>query len=309
MTSRQKAERMSAALKFDAAYYLLTAGQKPNSAHDSLTTRGDATKRISRAKAQEIGRHLGTRDRQTIETLATIQLATGAQLRRLVWGEDSSAARSARRQLARLVELRVLARLSHRPGGVRTGHDGYVYRLDVVGQQLTTEATPRRPREPSMAFIDHSIAVTECYLALRMLDAASRLELIGFEAEPWCWRSYFGPGGAPQTLRPDAFVITASGEWEDRWYLEVDRSTESPGRIRDKADNYIRYWQSGKEQANADVFPKVLFVVPDERRLNQLVGVLSQLPAEHWKLFQVTTTAAFAETMESGAGKTVEADS
>jgi hypothetical protein len=160
-----------------------------------------------------------------------------------------------------------------------------------------------------MAFVDHSIAVTECYLALRMLDAAGKLELIHFETEPWCWRSYFGPGGAPQTLRPDAFVITASGEWEDRWYLEVDRSTESRGRIREKANNYIRYWQSGKEQVSAEVFPKVLFVVPDERRLGQLVSVLSELPAEHWKVFQVTTTPGFIETLESGAGETAEADS
>lgn len=137
---------------------------------------------------------------------------------------------------------------------------------------------------------------------------AFKNELIHFETEPWCWRQYFGPGGAPKVLRPDAFVITASGEWEDRWYLEVDRGTEAPSRIRTKSLSYISYWQSGKEQAVAEIFPRVLFVTHADARMDQIVSTLSELPAEHWQLFQVTTMSSFAETIQSGAGQ-VEAES
>jgi len=128
------------------------------------------------------------------------------------------------------------------------------------------------------------------------------VELIHFETEPWCWRRYFGPGGTPKVLRPDAFVIIASGDWEDRWYLEVDRDMEAPSRIRTKSLNYISYWQSGKEQAYAEIFPRVLFVAPGDARLNQIVSALSELSAEHWQLFQVTTSERFADVIEAGAG-------
>jgi hypothetical protein len=303
MTEKEKSKRLSAAANFDTAYDLLTTGKKVISGHDSLTRSGHATKRISKAKAQAIGRSLTDRDRRVLDLFSAVQMATGAQIRRLVWGESESASRSARRQLAKLIDLRVVSRLPRRPGGVRTGHEGFVYLLDVVGQHLTSDRTPRRPRQPNLSFVEHSIAVTECQIVLRAMALRGTVELIHFETEPWCWRHYFGPGGAPKTLRPDAFVITASGEWEDRWYLEVDQSSEAPSRIRTKALNYISYWQSGKEQASSDIFPRVLFVVPDDRRLIQIVRTLSDLPADHWQLFQVTESTNFASAIEAGAGQ------
>ena len=303
MADKEKSKRLSAALKFDTAYDLITAGKNPNSGHDSLTRSAHATKRISRAKAQAIGRGLTDRDRQVLDLFSVVQMATGAQIRRLVWGESDSASRSARRQLAKLIDLRVVSRLPRRPGGVRTGREGFVYLLDVVGQQLTSDRLPRRPRQPNPSFVEHSIAVTECLIILRAMALRGTVELIHFETEPWCWRHYVGPGGAPKVLRPDAFVITASGEWEDRWYLEVDRGTEAPSRIRTKSMNYVSYWQSGKEQAAAEIFPRVLFVVPGGARLNQIVSALSEISADHWKLFQVTTTERFVDAIEGGAGQ------
>lgn len=52
--------------------------------------------------------------------LAAVKLANGNQLRRATLGDDSPAAeRAARRQLARLVECRVVERLERRQGGLR----------------------------------------------------------------------------------------------------------------------------------------------------------------------------------------------
>jgi hypothetical protein len=304
MSASQVSGARSVVRDFDQAFNLLTGSKSVHSAHDSLTTRGNATKRISGAKARAIGERLTGNDRQVIDVLRTVQLATGGQLRQLVWGDGESAARSARRQLAKLTSLRVVARLSYRPGGVRTGHDGFVYILDVVGQQVVSPGRPpRRPRCPSPIFIEHAVAVTNCYVVLKQLEARRQIELVHFDAEPNCWRQYIGRGGAAMTLRPDAFAITGAGDWEDRWFLEVDRGTEYPSRIRSKAKQYISYWQSGREQAQSDVFPKVLFVAPDALRVDQLVKTLSSFETDHWRLFQVTSAEQFADTIRAGAGE------
>jgi Replication-relaxation len=309
MTAQQMSVGRSAARDFDVAFRLLTGRDTSGRAQDSLTASGGTTKRISRAKARAIGQRLTDNDRQVLELLSTVHVATGGQIRRLVWGEGSTPSRSARRQLAKLTALRVVARLPHRPGGVRTGHDGYVYLLDVVGQHLTSERIPRRPRQPSVIFIEHMVAVTECYVTLKLLDAGDELDLIHFESEPRCWREYPGPSGARKTLRPDAFAITGVGEWEYRWFLEIDRGTEFPSRLRSKLDNFIIYWQSGKEQAYAPIFPRVLFVAVDDRRREQIVNLLTELAAEHWPLFQVTTAEQFAQTMVAGRDGLSEVES
>jgi hypothetical protein len=154
----------------------------------------------------------------------------------------------------------------------------------------------------------HALAVTDCYLALRKLEAKGNVELLHFETEPDCWRDFSGPGGVRLVLKPDAFVITAQGDYEDRWFLEIDRSTESPARLTKKAQTYCNYFRSGREQMAHDVFPRVLWVVPDHLRESQFIGIFGKLPVEDWKLFQITTTEGFAGVIASGAGETGEAE-
>ena len=280
---------------------------------DSLSRVSDKQKLrssyITPSRAQAIIGSLSDRDRTVVELLATVQLASGAQIRRLVWGEGASPSRQARRQLANLSGLRVVARHDQRVGGVRSGGEGYAYSLDIVGQTMTgATLNRRRPRPVGLPFMAHGLAVTDCYLDLRKLEDSSVIELVHFETEPDCWRDFSGPGGARLTLKPDAFVITAQGDYEDRWFLEIDRSTESPARLTKKATVYINYYRSGREQAESDVFPRALWVVPDELRASQVVATLHKLPAEDWRLFQVTTTERFAAVIAIGAGDTPEAE-
>ena len=102
------------------------------------------------------------------------------------------------------------------------------------------------------------------------------------------------------TLKPDAFVITGNDDYLDSWFVELDRATEPVRRIADKCKLYWRYWQSGREQSEHQVFPTVLFVVPTERRKTQLVDYLAGQPAERWQLFQVVTADLAADAMASG---------
>lgn len=274
---------------------------------DSYTRAGDQGKLrgsyVTPNRAQTIVRSLNDRDCKVVEILVVVQLASGAQIRHLVWGEGTSAARQARRQMVKLSDLRVVSRQDQRVGGVRSGLEGYAYSLDIVGQLMTGLTTRRRrPRSIGLPFVAHAMAVTDCYIALKVLEDRGVIELTHFEAEPSCWREFSGPGGARLTLKPDAFVISAQGDFEDRWYLEIDRSTESPSRLLKKAETYVTYYRSGREQAANDVFPRVLWVVPDARRASQLIETLGKLPADYWTLFQVTTTNQFTAAITAGAG-------
>lgn len=265
-------------------------------------TRDDSLPLLSDDELVRVGRLAGVMerltpvDREIIGSIERCRMVSGAQLQRLHFGAGENAGRSARRHLTRLVELRVLARLERRIGGVRAGSAGFVYGLDVVGQRLGQASSPRRPWTPSPAFVAHTVAVSECFVTATLLAGAGRLELLDFLAEPACWRTWTGAGGTPLTLKPDAWLRVASEDFEDRWFIEVDRATEDLGRIRRKAEVYRRYFLAGRE----DPFPKVLWLTPGERRAAALRDSLGALPSEQRQLFQVAVAAQFAEVLLAG---------
>ena len=107
-------------------------------------------------------------------------------------------------------------------------------------------------------------------------------------------------------LKPDSFAILEMGEFEDRYFIEVDRGTESGPRITDKAKAYVLYWQSGREQEAEGVFPWVIWVTTTPKRQALLIDALTRLPAERWQLFLVTTMAEAAEGMAAGTVGQIE---
>ena len=139
----------------------------------------------------------------------------------------------ARKSLARLVELRVLSRLERRVGGVRAGSAAYVYETGLAGQRLVTYwqgegiTRIRGAHEPGAAFVAHTLATSEVYVSLTEAARISQLELLAFEAEPDCWRDYIGIGGKRAVLKPDIYLRLGLDEFEDSWFVEVDRATES----------------------------------------------------------------------------------
>jgi hypothetical protein len=302
-----KSQTQVSALRVNGnASRLVKAGSSHKSANDSVSQWPATNRRgyVTPARVRAVSNQLTDRQLEIIDILEHVHLATGRQLQTLLWGEGRSAARQARRELQVLTDLRVLTRLERRPYGVRGGTLGFVYALDMVGQAIVgVPARRRKPRLPGMAFAAHAVAVTDCFVTLRKLEAASRIELIEFASEPGCWRGFAGPGGYQRVLKPDAFVITATPEWEDRWLLEVDRGTESPSRLRTKLATHIAYYQSGREQADTDVFPKILWIVPDDARRTVLINLLASLPPEHWKLFAVCTDDQLEDVILAGAGE------
>jgi len=258
---------------------------------------------ITKGRLAHLARHLSDRDWAVLHTLARVRLATASQLERLHFAGVSR--RQARSALASLVSRRALARLPRQVGGVRAGSAGFVYALDVAGQRLTRsiESRPQRPWEVGQIFLAHSLAVTELIVGLAEAVRArcDGAALAQYEGEPGCWRPFTGPGGARAVLKPDAEVILTFGRFEDRWLIEVDRATESRTALDRKLQRYLDYWRTGHEQAATGVFPRVLWVVPDDARRAVMIDALGRLPAESWPLFAASTSEEAVSRILGGA--------
>jgi hypothetical protein len=255
---------------------------------------------VSSGELLALAGSLGEPERTVIETVAKLRLMTHAQLATLLGSIEAgaaagSAARSARRLLARLTTLRVLGRLERRIGGRRAGSAGYVYYLGPVGQRLIAYWHGRglvrgrtRP-EPGGRYVRHCLSVSELYVQTRLAANAGRLDLLSFQAEPGCWRRYVDGFGGQTLLKPDAYVRLGLGAYEDSFFIEVDLGSESRPVIARKVRAYLDYFQTGAEQAERGVFPRVLLLTNTEARRTVLVGVCERLPAESQALFTVST--------------------
>ena len=281
--------RLSARVDDELSPDLFRGGETHRTRDDSPALAAVTGTRPSTVDA--ILRTLTPSDMTVIDTLAIVRMASGGQLNRLLWPRTPTGQRLARRHLARLTDLRVLARLGRRVGGVRSGSQGYTYSLDVIGQRIAQThhtRTIRRPT-PSDFFVDHTLAVTEVFVLFHEEMAVGGIESTRFVSEPDCWRTFVGHAGRTQTLRPDAFVEWPTEEWELRAFIEIDRATEHPGRIARKCEQYVRYWRTGVEQRESGVFPVIVWLAPSARREAVLSAVVLTLPADDQSLFRTTT--------------------
>ena len=139
--------------------------------------------------------------------------------------------------------------------------------------------------------MDQVLAVSQLYVDLRQQEQRGKLELIEFQAEPACRRRYMS-GDRSVTLKPDAYVVTAVGDFERYQFAEIDRGTESLSVVRRKAEAYVEYWRLGIEAERLGVFPQVVWLVPDKSRKVVLVRALARVPAEEWQMYEVRSTEA-----------------
>ena len=252
---------------------------------------------LSARGATQLSERLSARDLAIIRQVGELRLMSARQIQALHFpasehDSDRAATRARQRVLARLCRERLLIALTRRIGGVRAGSAGLVLALGPVGQRVIgLDGTRRRAYEPSWRFVDHTLAVSQLVVDVNVAARAGLLDVLDTQAEPQCWRAVAGVSGR-LVLRPDAFLTLGVGEYELRWFIEIDRSSESLPVIVRKCRLYADYYQSGQEQAAHDgVFPRVCWVVPDEMRAGRLraaIGRDSSLPE---RLFVVTTAA------------------
>lgn len=184
--------------------------------------------------------------------------------------------------------------LARKIGGVRAGSCGLVWylthageRLLRLGEQPTSPA--RRVFEPSPYFHAHSLVVAEVSVRLTELCREGRgMKLTTLQPEPECWQT-FSEYGAMLALKPDLFAITVSGQYGDRWFIEVDLDTESPTKIIDKCERYHKYYRSGLEQQEVGVFPLTVWIVPTVERKNKLINCIKEAFDKQPRLFAMIT--------------------
>lgn len=254
----------------------------------------NSSSRVGPAALRRIVSDLSERDRHILLTLRRYRLLSAGQLQRLCFGglgSSASANRTTGRVLKRLHRVGLVVRLDRRVGGIRAGSTGYIYRLSSVGFRALGIKQRRRSSQPSERFVAHTLAIGE--LASNATDATTNstvVELLGLEPEPYCWRDY--PDGlSTATLKPDLEIRLATSEVEVAWFVEIDRATEPATTIERKCRWYLEYFHSGAEQQAAEgLFPKVLWVVPDERRRSQLDRLFQELPDRQLGLFDVVET-------------------
>jgi hypothetical protein len=261
---------------------------------------------------------LSDRDRAVLQTVSELRFVSGSQLTRRFFSEDDSPAqgRAARRALIRLVRLNVLARLPRRIGGVRSGSAGFVYRLGSVGHRLAVHYgwQPERQRRwsdvPGTAFLNHALAVAELHTLLIEGDRSGRFELLELSAEPACWRSYGGVGTQRRsTLKPDSYVRLGLGEFEDSYFIEVDRGTEGRKTIDRKLGEYVAYEAADIEQDKRGVFPRVLWLTPDQGRADAIAASARRLPQGRRELFAVARLGDAASVVSGTSSNTLTTSS
>ncbi len=245
----------------------------------------------------ELARRLSERDLAVLESVAEHRFCTTRQIEQLLFtchATPDSAARSCRRVLARLEACGLLERPIRRVGGLQAGSASSIWMLSPTGQRLRNVRAGLgaigRVREPGERFIQHYLAIGDAHLALVSAARAGRLELLQVQVEPQAWRGYPGLGGGRLILKPDLYAVTGSGDFEDHWFIEIDRATESLPVLLRQCAQYEAYRRSGVEQATTGVFPRVLWVVPDARRAGRLRAALAAARTLDNELFLVAAT-------------------
>ncbi len=261
------------------------------------------SERLGRRGLARLHEHLSARDLAVIDSVSKHRFLTGKQLERLHFHEHSTkatGARVCRDVLARLTRQRLLTRLRRRVGGVRAGSVSYVYALGPVGRRLVDAEAPRHVSEPSSTFLAHTLAVADAHLALVEGARGGGFELIEVEIEPAAWRRYPNAAGAHQTLRPDLYAVSAKGEFEYCWFLEIDRGTEHRPALVRKCRQYEAYWRTGIEPERSGTFPLVVWVTCDETRAREIEGAIRSARSLKHDLFRVTTSERLVALMSGG---------
>lgn len=255
-----------------------------------------APQRVSKRQLAETDSRLGERDRQLLAAVQQYRYLMTGQIQRLLFTDaanPSAGLRAASRSLKKLSEFGLVDSLSRRIGGVRAGSGSFIWHLTHADERLLRlhdgKSSPmRRHYEPSPYFLAHTLAVAETAIRLIEICREHEPQITALQLEPECWRAY-SSAGVSYSLKPDLYAATATEEYEDRYFIEVDLDTESPAKIIDKCEKYHAYYRSGLEQEASEMFPLTVWIVPSDSRKEKLIRHLRKTFDKQAKLFAVIT--------------------
>lgn len=264
---------------------------------------------------RELLTQLSPRDRLILTLIGDHKFVTTRQLQDLAFTQHASelsAARTTRRVLGRLHREGLLTSLPRRVGGMFGGAENPIWHLTPTGYRLvhlaaghTDGGAPLRIREPSKRIIEHCLAVANARIAVeRTAREAGDVVVASVITEPATWRRYTGPMGTTELLKPDLELVTQTtdGQFEDRWFLEIDLDTEHPPVVVRQCQQYEDYRRTSNEQERHAVFPLVVWVVPDEIRADKLRRAIHAARGLDPELFVVITQDELGSRVRDGGG-------
>lgn len=256
-----------------------------------------ARRRVSRIGLEELSRLLLDRDLAVLQAVDQNRFLTTAHIQAMLFSGHATpltAARTCRRVLRRLEASRLLTRPLRPIGGLQAGSASSVWMLTLPGRRLLNMragiGAVGKVREPGEGFVRHYLAIADVRVALIEADRLGRFTLLDVQIEPLSWRRYLSAGNASVvTLKPDMFIAAAGPRYEAQFYVEVDRGTESLPTVLKQCQLYEAYRGSGIDQERAGLFPRVLWVVPDETRADKLRAAIGNTRGLDGSLYLVTT--------------------
>lgn len=269
---------------------------------------GKEKTKLSRQKLIELDANLSDRDKEILSAIREYRYLLSSQIRRLLFMDaatPSAALRAANRNLRKLKEKGLIDSLSRRIGGVRSGSSGLVWRITHAGERLLHlhDDVPYRVTsrffEPSPYFLAHTLAVAETAVRLKELSRSGQIKTTALQLEPECWRSY-SECGTTLALKPDLYAAVISGGYEDRYFIEVDLDTESVAKVLEKCVRYHKYYRSGLEQEETDMFPLTIWLAPNVKRKARLIEAIKAEFDKQPKLFAVITSDELEHLVCSG---------
>ena len=219
---------------------------------------------------------LTLRDAAIVDLVGRFRLMTAEQIRAVVFPAQASKT-PLDRALLRLTAAGYLVRLGRLVGGFGGGSGQYVYQVGRAGWRLLGRGGAYRP----LRSVDlHTLTVAECFVQLHGLERRGQCTVITYQTEPGSHLTVAGTA-----LTPDAYVELGveAPRRKFTYWLEIDRDTENPETIRGKC---VRYWRA-YQAWDGEVFPWVVFVVPDAARQREIARVIAGGPEEAWPLFRV----------------------
>lgn len=261
----------------------------------SMSGGGEEQHRISLRRLEDLDKKLSDKDKRILISVQRYRYLLTNQVQRLYFYDaaaKTSALRAASRTLKKLREAGLIAHLARRIGGVRAGSGALVWYLTHAGERLLRlheqkRSSIKRFFEPSPYFLAHCLATADIAVQITELCRENEdIRLSDLQPEPECWRIYT-ENGITVSLKPDLFTVTVSGQYEDRWFVEVDLNTESPAKVIEKCERYHKYYRSGLEQHTSGVFPLTVWIVPSIDRKERLISAIRTRFDKQPKLFAV----------------------
>ena len=256
---------------------------------------------MTRSDLDTLRDRLTDRDYELLKDVDKFRLLTTKHIQRLHFDPchptSSASARACNRTLSRLRDAQVLKALQRRIGGVRAGSAGFVWYVGPAGERLLRSLEPaaqsgrRNYREPSRHFVEHTLAIAD--VAVRIIEAGRRgdLELLELQSEPASWQQSLSRFGTAQILKPDMRLVSAKGDFENHWFIEVDMASEHMPVILRQCATYEAFRASGRYQAAFGLFPAVVWVCPTTARAKAIRAAVAVTPGLDPALFAACASA------------------